>query len=629
MKNPNTSPQSAEGQGLDPLEELARIMNDTNNPNPNKRPEGAAAPQDDPLDLGLGDQGLAELFGDQRFDEDPVLATSFEAELDSAANEPADALFKDLDFSEIELPGLDDPTPAVAPAPPPMPETAMPQAAAPPPVPAPMAASDADDPVMPSLTDHLTPRPTLSPEPEQNIYGAVQEDDLLAAMDALALDEPAQATTPAPSAPPLPFEQPDVVPPAFAAAHADPSGLGQSNDADDFGFDAEPDQQSGFGAFEEPNAGEGRSGPGKIVLFALAAVALLGVGGVVAFGLISGNNAEGTAPQVIAAAEGEDKVEPVDAEDTQARPGDAVFSRLDEGDAPADDAPRVILSQPANDGLPLRTGERLPSADIAPAAPGSTASRAVRTVTVRADGTVVESTTPSPEATQDVQGEAADARPVEVVSVSPAGVSVNTQPIAEAVSAAQTAAQSVETTTQEALQNAAQAALSEATQAVASTAPPVPVARPATVPVQTQPVQVAPAQTPNQSSAPVQLATPATAPTQAATPQPVVPQPAATQPVTSPPAATQPVTPASVPAGDFVVQLASLRSEDEARATFGRLQNRFGSILSGFGPNIQRADLGDRGIYHRVRVGPMDRAAADSLCQRYQSAGGDCFVQRR
>lgn len=629
MKNPNTSPQSAEGQGLDPLEELARIMNDTNNPNPNKRPEGAAAPQDDPLDLGLGDQGLAELFGDQRFDEDPVLATSFEAELDSAANEPADALFKDLDFSEIELPGLDDPTPAVAPAPPPMPETAMPEAAAPPPVSAPMAAPVADDPVMPSLTDHLTPRPTLSPEPEQNTYGAVQEDDLLAAMDALALDEPAQATMPALSAPPLPFEQPDVVPPAFAAAPADPSGLGQSNDADDFGFDAEPDQQSGFGAFEETNADEGRSGPGKIVLFALAAVALVGVGGVVAFGLISGNNAEGTAPQVIAAAEGEDKVEPVDAEDTQARPGDAVFSRLDEGDAPADDAPRVILSQPANDGLPLRSGERLPSADIAPAAPGSTASRAVRTVTVRADGTVVESTTPSPEVTQDVQGEAADARPVEVVSVSPAGVSVNTQPIAEAVSAAQTAAQSVETTTQEALQNAAQAALSEATQAVASTAPPVPVARPATVPVQTQPVQVAPAQTPNQSAAPVQLATPATAPTQAATPQPVVPQPAATQPVTTPPAATQPVTPASVPAGDFVVQLASLRSEDEARATFGRLQNRFGSILSGFGPNIQRADLGDRGIYHRVRVGPMDRAAADSLCQRYQSAGGDCFVQRQ
>lgn len=621
MKNPNTSPQSAEGQGLDPLEELARIMNDTNKTNPNKRPDEPAAPQDDPLDLGLGDQGLAELFGDQRFDEDPVLATSFEAELDSAANEPADALFKDLDFSEIELPGLDDPAPTTA-APPAMPETV-----APPPVPAQTLPPAVDEATIPSLTDHLTPRP--SPEPQADPYGTVQENDLLAAMDALALDEPGQAAAPAASAPPLPFEQPDVAPPALAASQADTTGLGQTDQANDFGFDAELDQQAGFATFEDSVEDEGRSGPGKMVLFALAAVALLGVGGVIAFGLLSSNSADGTAPQVIAAAEGDDKVEPTNTEDTQARPGDAVFSRLDEGEASAENTPRVVLPQPANDGLPLRSGERLPSADIAPAAPGSTASRAVRTVTVRADGTVVESTTPSPGTTQDVQGEAADARPVEVVSVSPNGVAVDTQPIADAVSAAQTAAQSVEASTQEALQNAAQAALNEATQAVASTAPPVPVARPATVPVQTQPVQVAPAQTPTQSPTPIQLATPATAPTQAVTPQPVVTQPATAQPAATAPAATQPITPASVPAGDFVVQLASLRSEEEARATFGRLQNRFGSILSGFGPNIQRADLGDRGIYHRVRVGPMDRAAADSLCQRYQSAGGDCFVQRQ
>jgi cell division septation protein DedD len=267
--------------------------------------------------------------------------------------------------------------------------------------------------------------------------------------------------------------------------------------------------------------------------------------------------------------------------------------------------------------------------DIAPAAPGSTASRAVRTVTVRADGTVVESTVPAADAPTDVQVEAANARPVEIVSVSPAGVSVNTQPIADAVSAAQRAAQSATNATADTVQNAAQAALDQATQAVTTTAPPVPVARPATV--QTQPVQVVPTQPQPQvqSATPIQLATPATAPTQPVTPQPVTPQPVIQQPVATQPAPTQAALPSSVPAGDFVVQLASLRSEEEARATFGRLQNRFGSILSGFGPNIQRADLGDRGIYHRVRVGPMDRAAADSLCQRYQSAGGDCFVQRQ
>jgi cell division septation protein DedD len=96
----------------------------------------------------------------------------------------------------------------------------------------------------------------------------------------------------------------------------------------------------------------------------------------------------------------------------------------------------------------------------------------------------------------------------------------------------------------------------------------------------------------------------------------------ATAPAT--PTATQPA-----PTGDFVVQLASLRSPEQAQATFNTLQGRFGSILTGFTPDIQRADLGERGIYHRLRVGPMDRASANSLCQRYQAAGGDCIVQRR
>jgi hypothetical protein len=600
MKNPSTSPQSAEGQGLDPLEELARIMNDTNTPNPNKRPDDQESSPDDPLDLGLGDQGLAELFGDQRFDDDPVLSTSFEAELESAANKPADALFKDLDFSEVQLPGLDEPAPTAS----------EPVAAAP----------------IPSLTEHLTPRP---PEPAPAVApqrGAVQEDDLLAAMDALALDEPATASS---APPPLPFEQPGTQAPAFAAPAADPIPNVQAGVAPEIAFDEGADHQPAFEDFEHAEREEGRSGHGRMVLFALAAVAVLGVGGVIAFGLISSNDAQDTAPQVIAAADGDDKVEPVATEDTQSQPGDAVFSRLEQGDAPATSTPRVILPQPDSDGLPLQSGQRLPSVDIAPAAPGSTASRAVRTVTVRADGTVVESTVPAADAPTDVQVEAANARPVEVVSVSPAGVSVNTQPIADAVSAAQRAAQSATNATADTVQNAAQAALDQATQAVTTTAPPVPVARPATV--QTQPVQVVPTQPQPQvqSATPIQLATPATAPTQPVTPQPVTPQPVVQQPVATQPAPTQAALPSSVPAGDFVVQLASLRSEEEARATFGRLQNRFGSILSGFGPNIQRADLGDRGIYHRVRVGPMDRAAADSLCQRYQSAGGDCFVQRQ
>lgn len=103
-----------------------------------------------------------------------------------------------------------------------------------------------------------------------------------------------------------------------------------------------------------------------------------------------------------------------------------------------------------------------------------------------------------------------------------------------------------------------------------------------------------------------------------------------TQP-TSQPTALTPSSSSNLPAantGDFVVQLSSQRSEDGARTNFRRLQQRH-SALAGYSLNIQRADLGDRGVYHRVRVGPFARSAANSLCQRVKSQGGDCIVRRQ
>jgi cell division protein FtsN len=57
------------------------------------------------------------------------------------------------------------------------------------------------------------------------------------------------------------------------------------------------------------------------------------------------------------------------------------------------------------------------------------------------------------------------------------------------------------------------------------------------------------------------------------------------------------------------------------------LQRRYGPILEGLDANIQRADLGDRGIYYRVRVGPWaERGQALQVCEALQAAGGDCYV---
>ncbi len=82
-------------------------------------------------------------------------------------------------------------------------------------------------------------------------------------------------------------------------------------------------------------------------------------------------------------------------------------------------------------------------------------------------------------------------------------------------------------------------------------------------------------------------------------------------------------------AGGMMVQVSSQRSEDAARATFSELQKRYPSILGGYDADIQRADLGDRGIYFRVRVGPFASANAQSLCGALKDAGGSCVLSAR
>jgi hypothetical protein len=108
-------------------------------------------------------------------------------------------------------------------------------------------------------------------------------------------------------------------------------------------------------------------------------------------------------------------------------------------------------------------------------------------------------------------------------------------------------------------------------------------------------------------------------------------------------AATQPEAPAVQPAATAAIpgavevealpnsaaayaQLASLRTEEEARDAAQRLVSRFGPLFGGANMEVQRVDLGARGIYYRVRV-PADSAqAASSICTNVIAAGGDCVL---
>ena len=107
---------------------------------------------------------------------------------------------------------------------------------------------------------------------------------------------------------------------------------------------------------------------------------------------------------------------------------------------------------------------------------------------------------------------------------------------------------------------------------------------------------------------------------------PVEEVPAAQAP--EPAAQEAPPAPSAAPGG-YVVQLAAFRDEPSARDAFRKLQGKYPDLLGSLTSDIQRADLGEKGIYYRLRAGYMDKAAADGLCASLETKGQGCLVRPR
>ena len=106
--------------------------------------------------------------------------------------------------------------------------------------------------------------------------------------------------------------------------------------------------------------------------------------------------------------------------------------------------------------------------------------------------------------------------------------------------------------------------------------------------------------------------------------EPVITGAAATMP-----AGTQQSDPLrAVASGTHVVQVASVPSEALAEAKRAEMQEKFGSSArAGLSFDIQLADLGDRGTFYRLRIGPFDqRADAIAKCEVLKELGQDCYV---
>lgn len=104
--------------------------------------------------------------------------------------------------------------------------------------------------------------------------------------------------------------------------------------------------------------------------------------------------------------------------------------------------------------------------------------------------------------------------------------------------------------------------------------------------------------------------------------------PPAERPVEQP--QSRPAPPAASASGNFVVQIAAFRSIEEAEEAWIAFIARFPDLAAGRSPSIVEADLGARGVYHRLRIAAFaTRDDASRYCQTLSSRGQDCLVAAR
>jgi cell division septation protein DedD len=122
--------------------------------------------------------------------------------------------------------------------------------------------------------------------------------------------------------------------------------------------------------------------------------------------------------------------------------------------------------------------------------------------------------------------------------------------------------------------------------------------------------------------------TPPTRPTAA----PVAPPPAAApRPAPAPSVAAAPAPAAVAPSagGRYRVQLAALRTNEDANRAWEKLRRAHPDLLGPLALNVVRADLGDRGTFYRIQAGPFsDEAVAKELCRRLSEKKVGCLVVR-
>lgn len=448
-----------------------------------------------------------------------------------------------------------------------------------------------------------------------------------AGYDEPAYEEPAYADAPAYAAAP------------YAAAPAAAAAPARSSLADPWDSDYPGSYDDALAGYGDPSTGvdpqlvehgtlpphderETAAAPGGArrigVIAAVLGVVLLGGIGAVAYGLTGG--AGGGEAELVRAPDGPFKIVPDPAEpvDDGAGEGAVVFNAKTGTLGKSEE--RIIPREESVPGLPgvdsPVAGVVLPDGTLREEAPVDIGPKKVRTVLVRPDGTIIT----SPD------------RPTQLAA--PTDVPADTGFVSGDDFADEGQLMSAMPTLIDGADQVDQTAALPGTEAPAptETAALAPLDAPAPATETVPPVEAA-APAPPSAAVP----RPSERPGEGASgPMELMPDPAT---ATAPPQQTAALAPEPAPAAPapaaatggpgFRVQLASLPSESAAQSTATRLKQRFAAVIGSFPTEIQRADLGAKGVYYRVKVGPMSSSEeANRVCSQLKSAGGDCIVSR-
>ncbi len=349
------------------------------------------------------------------------------------------------------------------------------------------------------------------------------------------------------------------------AAAVDPDvNTGASHSVDPMIYQQENELQPTQQDFSYAEPEQRKSSSMRIAFVALAFAVIAG-GAVAGYGLFGGNNGTGE-PVLIKADNTPIKVKPEEPGGRQiANEENASYGKVDGKDETVDQTKLVSKTEEPADvakvqdeqssDLAQKANDRLSSEDVKADTNGSGRAgnvrpRVVKTVRVRADGSIIASQTASPIPT----------------------------PTLASIDGAKSNGKT-----------AIPAASPIAKKQVAIVAPTV------TAP--------APAAKPEEVVIPVPVSTPAPAP---------APAPSAPKPV--------------VQESEWVVQVSSVKSQEQANATFKNLQRRF-AALADRQMAVQRANVNGN-TFFRVRVQTASKNDASALCSNLKAAGGSCFITR-